>query len=84
LNGSSKSGSLAGDYVPVNHMKALTPLKSDPVLSEEEKGSKMKAAFGDVGPWLERHGDDKVNPLLEKVISEVSSGGAVVGELNFG
>lgn len=62
-------------------MKALTPLKSDPVPSEEEKGAKMQAAFGDVGPWLERHGDDKVQPKLEKVISDVASSGASVGEL---
>jgi hypothetical protein len=61
-------------------MKALTPLKSDPVPSEEEKGKKMQAAFGDVGPWLERQGDDKTQPAMEKVISELAAGGASVGE----
>lgn len=61
-------------------MKALTPLKSDPIPGEEEKGQKMQAAFGDVGPWLERHGDDKTQPLMEKVIAELTTGGASVGE----
>lgn len=61
-------------------MKALTPLKSDPVPSEQEKGQKMGAAFGGVGPWLERHGDDKTQPLMEKVIAELAGGGASVGE----
>lgn len=61
-------------------MKALTPLKSDPALSEEEKGQKMQEAFGDVGPWLGRHSDDKTQPLMEKVLAELASGGASVGE----
>ena len=61
-------------------MKALTPLKSDPPLSEEEKGQKMQAAFGDVGPWLDRHSDDKTQPLMEKILAELAAGGASVGE----
>ena len=57
-------------------MKRLTPLKSDPEVSESE----MKEAFGDVGPWLERYKDEVVQPLIHNVLAELKAKNQKIGE----
>jgi hypothetical protein len=51
------------------------PLHSDPV--PENKEELMGAAFGSVGPWLERHGDPVVQPLIKGVMEELRGDGEV-------
>ena len=63
-----------GDAVPLHHMKSLTPLHSQPTPTDENK----QAAFGDVGPWLGRHGDEKVDELFKQVLTRLRNDKDVV------
>ena len=55
-------------------MKSLTPLHSQPTPTDENK----QAAFGDVGPWLGRHGDEKVDELFKQVLTRLRNDKDVV------
>lgn len=70
-----------GDAVPLHHMRSLTPLHSQPTPTDEGK----QAAFSDVGPWLGRHGDDKVDELFKQVLTRLKNDKDVVhiGVLGF-
>lgn len=67
---------LTDDFVPISHMKVLTPLHTDPVPEAADKEAKTNAAFADVGPWLERQKDDVVQPRFSKVIAALKADSA--------
>jgi len=74
-----------GDYVDAGLLKSIAPQKSDPEPSLVEKGVQGAKVAASLGPWVAKHREAVVKPLIQSFVNTVKSDSQVgkVGSVGF-
>jgi len=76
---------LEGDYVPHDLLKAIVPQTSDPEPSLVEKGVNTAKVAASLGPWVAKHREAVVKPLIVKFVEAIKADPEVkkIGSVGF-